>query len=199
LKHVANKLSKKDSFKECFFTGTTFDGSFSPLRLGVFDGKVTVELSDKHVADTILITPEISVLNGIIKNIYNLPECFQNADISSIIENIKHAYEKRFYSSLAFLLKARQAVIGRRAIERALQNTEEQSKPIAILLATGGSKAICESFKRKKPDLKIFDNFSLDMLKAITGREKISFYCVLNGDIGKFFLNDYVKYLKFCR
>ena len=86
------------------------------------------------------------------------------------------------------MLKTGQAVIGRRAIDRAMMGYGDKT-PLAVLLTANGSQAICQSFKFKKPDLKIIENFSQDLLIKITGREKISYYCILNTEMGINFLN----------
>ncbi len=189
------KKITKSAFNECALTGVVFDGRFSPLRLSVDDNRLTLELTDKKIENCIFIDSDTKVIKSILNGQRKLPENYQGYISDDFQQQIIELYDKKFYAALGFLLKTGQAVIGRRAIDRAMMGYGDKT-PLAVLLTANGSQAICQSFKFKKPDLKIIENFSQDLLIKITGREKISYYCILNTEMGINFLNDYTKYLK---
>jgi hypothetical protein len=182
-------------FPECTLTGIVFDGNFSPLRLSVDKGQLILELTDKKSDNAIFIDVNRSIINAILNGQRKLPDIYQELIPQDFHQKIIELYNKKFYASLGFLLKAKQAVIGRRAIDRAMIGYGD-TRPYAVLLTSGGSQAICKSFQFKKPDLKIIDDFPQDLLMQITGREKISYYCILDTQMGITFVNDYMKYLK---
>jgi hypothetical protein len=189
------KKSAKAILNECALTGCIFDGRFSPLRLSLDNDQLMLALTDKKVNDAIFIDADIKIIKAILSGQRQLPEIYQALIPQDLQERIIDLYTKKFYASLGFLLKTGQAVIGRRAIDRAMFGYGE-AMPLAVLLTPQGSQAICNSFKFKQPNLRIIENFSQDLLIKITGREKISYYCILNTEMGIVFLNDYIKYLK---
>lgn len=189
------KPNTQADFNECALTGIVFDGRFSPLRVSISDGILQLDLSDKKINNSIFIDITPKIIDGILSGQRKLPDIYQDLDLSNFREKIVELYNKKFYASLGFLLKAKQAIIGRRAIDRAMMGYGD-CRPYAVLLTPDGSQAICKSFQFKKPDLKIIENFSQDLLIQVTGREKISYYCILDTQMGINFVNDYVKYLK---
>ncbi len=189
------KKSGTGAFNECALTGFIFDGRYSPLRLSIDNGQLVLALTDKKMNDAIYIDIDAKIIHAIVNGQRHLPETYQALLPTDFKEQIIGLYTKKIYASLGFLLKTGQAVIGRRAIDRAMMGHGDKT-PLAVLLTPQGSQAICNSFKFKQPNLKIIENFSQDLLIQITGREKISYYCILNTEMGIVFLNDYMKYLK---
>lgn len=189
------KKSGTGTFNECALTGFIFDGRYSPLRLAIDNGQLVLALTDKKMNDAIYIDSDAKIIHAIISGQRHLPEMYHALLPHNFKEQIVALYTKKIYASLGFLLKTGQAVIGRRAIDRAMVGRGDKT-PLAVLLTPQGSQAICNSFKFKQPNLKIIENFSQDLLIQITGREKISYYCILNTEMGIVFLNDYMKYLK---
>jgi hypothetical protein len=189
------KKTEHGTFNECALTGIVFDGQFSPLRLLIDDGQLLLALSDKKTDNSIFLDINQRLISSILSGQRTLPEAYQSLIPEDFLEKIIELYNKKFYASLGFLLKTGQAVIGRRAIDRAMMGYGDKT-PFAVLLSAGGSQAICKSFQFKKPDLKVVENFSQELLIQVTGRKKISYYCILNTQMGISFLNDYMRYLK---
>lgn len=190
------KHTTKSTFQECALTGVIFDGRFSPLRLMLKDGGLQLDLTDKKLENSIFIDIDKNLINGIISGKRKLPDAYQVLVPDDLKPQIIELYQKKFYSLLGFLLKTGQAVIGRRAIDRAIITGDNEKSPFAILLTPEGSEAIVKSFKFKKSDLKVVENFPQDWLINVTGREKISYYCILGTTSGISFFNDYTRYLK---
>jgi predicted RNA-binding protein YlxR (DUF448 family) len=189
------KPAAKIAFNECALTGIVFDGRFSPLRLYIEDDKVVMDLSNRNKSQAIFIDPDIRLLNEIIANKRKLPKAFKGKLPQDFKAQIIALYTKKTYEGLSFMLKAKQAVIGRRAIDRALLGHTEK-EPLAVLQTPEGSEAICNNFKFKQQSLRVIKDFSQEMLQKVSGREKISYYCILNTEMGNIFVNDYMKYLK---
>ncbi len=192
-KNVTNLT--KPTLNECEFTGVVFDRKFSPLRLWISSDTLCFDLSYKNKIDAVFIDPDILLLKKIVNNNVNLPSNFQGKIPVDFIQKICDLYEKKTFETLSFMLKANQSVIGRRAIDRALSGFSN-TMPLAILLTPNGSQTICDNFKFKQKNLKIINDFSQEILQKITGREKISYYCVLDTEMGRTFVNDYMKYLQ---
>ena len=151
------KKTQQGTFNECALTGIVFDGQFSPLRLLIDEGKLLLALTDKKIDNSIFLDINSKLILAILSGERKLPEAYQCLISEDFLEKIIELYNKKFYASLGFLLKTGQAVIGRRAIDRAMMGYGEKT-PFAVLLSEGGSQAICKSFQFKKPDLICYIN-----------------------------------------
>lgn len=182
---------------ECALTGTIFDGRFSPLKLIIIDEKLQLSLSDKAEKDAIFLDIDPKLIASILSAKRSLPDAFQKLLPDDFGDQIKVLYHKKIFETLGFLLKSGQAIVGRRAIDRAMTLGNKDRFPMAVLKTPEGSDTICEGFKFKRKGLKIITLDSDVMLKKVTAREKISYCCILDSQMGTSFVNDYLKYLQF--
>jgi len=194
---MTNKKTIKTTFNECILTGVVFDGRVTPLRLWFDDGVLLYDLSDRDKLGAIFLDPKKSLLNQVLAGKRQLPDGFQSNIPKDFLAKICCLYDKNIYKMLGFMLQSNQAVIGRRAIDRALVKNAD-NLPFALLQTSEGSDAICNNFLFKQNNLKVIRNFPQEILQKISGREKISYYCVLDTQMGKNFVNDYINYLQLC-
>lgn len=193
---TSTKKTANIAFNECILTGGILNGSFSPLRLWIENDTLNFDLSTRHKARAIYLDTDFRLLQKFMRTgeSFTPPE-FHGKIPTDFISQVKALYQKKTFEALGFMLKSHQAVIGRRAIDRALSGATE-NQPLAILKTSIASEAICKNFKFKQKSLHIIDHFPEEILQKISGREKISFYCVLDTQMGKLFVNDYKKYLQ---
>lgn len=183
--------------QECALTGGVFDGRITPLCFKLTsENGFEVSLSGKAGKNQFLLDPDPRLIADLLNGVREFPLGNRDFLSSEIFLQIIELYRKRIYSQLTFMLKSNQAIIGRRAIERALYGVH--GSPVwAILVTSQASEAICKNFEFKQKGIKFIHNFPEELLQRVSGRDKISYCSILDTDIGRLYINDYKNYLRF--
>lgn len=197
VKVVETDHSKTSQVSECILTGKILNELTSPLRLTIVDGVLNIALTSRKISNAIFLDTDQKLIKSVINSQRSLPSPFQELIKPQIYDDIVKLYIKKFYETIGFLLKSGQAIIGRRAIDRAMVMGANNHFPYAILKTPEGSVSICNSFKFKRRNLKLITLPSDQMLKDITAKDKISYCCIMDSHMGVHFANDFLKYLKF--